>query len=64
MIKFYSDIEQQIQHNIYQNTCWFFFPENGKLMLKFMWECKGPRKTKTKLEDSHVLNSQLTTKLR
>lgn len=43
-----------------------FFAEIGKLILKLIWKCKGPRPTKiilqrrTKLEDSHFPMSKLT----
>ena len=46
-----------------------FFVENDKIILKFIWNCKGLRiaeiilkKKKTKVQDSHIPISKLTTK--
>lgn len=53
----------------YQLTIRFVFTEINCLIVKFIWQCKGPRtghlilEKKEKLEDSHVPVSKLIIKL-
>ena len=51
-------IDLQIQCDLYQNpAAFFFFPDIDRLILIFIWKCKGPNivktvlKIRTKLED-------------